>query len=95
MFLGSVEKECENMSSVVGQLSGGQFNKFQPLRVTFKQVCCLLGISRDGLYALMERDSTFPKGIKDGNSRQAPVYFDYQDLIAWWEFKKTLYKMAS
>lgn len=63
-------------------------NKPEKLRIKFKDVCELLDINRDALYKLTRTDQNFPKVIKDGNTKQASCYFDYQDLIAWWENKK-------
>lgn len=57
---------------------------FSPLRLTKNKVCDLLSSSRDKLDSLIKRDSTFPRPIKEGNTRQAPVYFDYQSLMDWW-----------
>ncbi|PVZ90355.1 transcriptional regulator [Serratia sp. S1B] len=54
-----------------------------PIRVQFKTVCELLDISRESLRHKIRTDRTFPKPIKTGNSKQAAVYFDYADLIAW------------
>lgn len=55
----------------------------QPLRVTLNQTCELLSIKRNALANLIKNDSTFPKGYKYGTTRQAAVYFDYADLVAW------------
>ncbi|WP_235985128.1 helix-turn-helix transcriptional regulator [Acinetobacter baretiae] len=57
---------------------------FPPLRLTKNKVCELLSSSRDKLDSLIKRDSTFPRPIKEGNTRQAPVYFDYQSVMGWW-----------
>lgn len=55
----------------------------QPLRITFKDTCALLRVSRSGLDNLIKKDRTFPTPIKLGESRQAPVYFDYKDILEW------------
>ena len=54
-----------------------------PIRVQFKTVCELLDVSRESLRHKIRTDKTFPKPIKEGDSKQAPVYFDYADLVAW------------
>lgn len=54
-----------------------------PIRVQFKTVCELLDVSRESLRHKIRTDKTFPKPIKEGDSKQSPVYFDYADLIAW------------
>lgn len=60
----------------------------QPLRITFNQACEILSISRDNLRNLIIRDKSFPRPIKCGNTRQAPVYFDYIELNNWHEKQK-------
>lgn len=55
----------------------------QPIRVTFNQTCELLSIKRNALRELTLNDPTFPKPYKAGTTRQAPVYFDYAQLIEW------------
>lgn len=55
----------------------------QPIRVTYNQACELLSIKRNALRELTLNDSTFPKPFKAGTTRQAPVYFDYAQLVEW------------
>lgn len=55
----------------------------QPLRVTYNQACELLSIKRNALGELIKKDKSFPAPYKYGTTRQAPVYFDYADLVAW------------
>lgn len=55
----------------------------QPIRITYNQACELLSIKRDALRQLVQKDPAFPKPYKQGSTRQAPVYFDYADLVAW------------
>lgn len=62
----------------------------QPLRITFKQTCEILNISRDNLRNLIIRDQSFPRPIKCGDKIQSPVYFDYNDLTQWHEKQKKL-----
>lgn len=54
-----------------------------PIRVQFKTTCELLDISRESLRQLVRTDDSFPRPIKTGDSKQAPVYFDYAQLIEW------------
>ncbi|WP_160255662.1 helix-turn-helix transcriptional regulator [Acinetobacter indicus] len=54
----------------------------------FNEVCELLSLTRDGLRKLQLKDPTFPKPIKLGDSRQAPVFFDVRELEQWLENKK-------
>ncbi len=60
----------------------------QPIRVTYNQACELLSIKRNAIRELTLNDPDFPKPYKQGNTRQAPVYFDYQDLVEWHNSKK-------
>ena len=55
----------------------------KPLRLRKCDACRLLGVSRNGLHLLQQRDPTFPKEIKDGSTRQAPVYFFTTEIDAW------------
>lgn len=59
----------------------------QALRLTKNQTCDLLAIGTDKLNKLVKDDSTFPRPIKDGNTRQASVYFDRISIEEWW-YKK-------
>lgn len=60
----------------------------QPIRITYNQACELLSIKRNALRELTVKDPSFPKPYKQGTSRQAPLYFDYADLVAWHNNKK-------
>lgn len=55
----------------------------KPIRVQFKTACELLDISRESLRHLVRSDKTFPQAIKTGDTKQAPVYFDYAELVEW------------
>ncbi|VXB71204.1 Transcriptional regulator [Enhydrobacter sp. 8BJ] len=57
--------------------------KLEPIRITQKQACELLSISREAIRQLIQTDPTFPKPYKTGTSRQCAVYFDYQALKKW------------
>lgn len=48
----------------------------------------MLDISRDTLRVLMRRDPEFPSAIKLGNTRQAPVFFSYRELVEWHNKRK-------
>lgn len=54
----------------------------------FNEVCGLLSLTRDGLRKLQLKDPTFPKPIKLGDSKQAPVFFDIKEIEQWLENKK-------
>ena len=55
----------------------------KPIRVQFKTACELLDISRESLRHIVRTDATFPRSIKIGDTKQAPVYFDYAELVNW------------
>lgn len=57
--------------------------KIEPIRVTQKQACELLAISREAIRKLNKTDPTFPKPYKTGSRRQCAVYYDYQSLKQW------------
>lgn len=59
-----------------------------PLRLQFKKTCELLDVSREKLRHLQRTDTTFPKAIKMGESKQSSVFFDYAELMAWHEKQK-------
>lgn len=59
-----------------------------PIRVQFKTACELLDVSRESLRHIVRTDASFPRPIKTGDTKQAPVYFDYADLMEWHKNKK-------
>lgn len=61
----------------------GFFMTITPIRIQFKKTCELLDISRESLRHIVRTDKTFPRPIKTGESKQAPVYFDYAELVEW------------
>lgn len=61
----------------------GFFMTITPIRVQTKTVCNLLDISREALRHKIRTDTSFPKPIKEGTSKQSPVYFDYAELVEW------------
>ena len=46
-------------------------------------LCDLLDLSRSGLDKLRKKDPTFPKPLKDGESRQAAAYYVMAEIEAW------------
>ncbi len=60
----------------------------QQLLKSYNTVALSLDLSREGLRKLVKRDPTFPQPIKLGESRQAAVFFDVQELEQWLENKK-------
>lgn len=68
--------------------SKGDINTMYKLRLTIKDVCHMLSIERDKLNKLVQNDESFPRPIKEGQTRQSAVYFDHGELVEWWEVKK-------
>ena len=66
----------------------GDIKGMQKMRLTINEVCHMLSVQRDKLNKLIKSDPSFPIPIKEGSSRQAPVYFDHTELVEWWENKK-------
>lgn len=60
----------------------------KPIRIQFKTTCELLDVSREALRHIVRTDANFPRPIKTGNTKQAPVYFDYAELLEWHKNKK-------
>lgn len=48
-----------------------------------------LGLNSPEALKTLQKDPTFPKAVKLGNTRQAPVFFDTQELVDWVEDKKS------
>ena len=46
-------------------------------------LCQWLDLSRSGLDKLRKKDPTFPKPIKDGDTRQAAAYYVVAEVDAW------------
>ena len=61
----------------------GFFMTIKPIRVQLKTACELLDVSRESLRHIVRTDASFPRPIKTGESKQASVYFDYAELVAW------------
>lgn len=78
----------ELITGNTGGNTGDMNMMYTKLRLTIKDVCHMLSVERDKLNNLVKSDPSFPKPIKEGQTRQAPVYFDYNELIEWWENKK-------
>lgn len=46
-------------------------------------LCDWLDLSRSGLVKLRKKDPTFPKPIKDGDTRQAAAFYVVAEVDAW------------
>lgn len=47
------------------------------------ELCKMLGLTRSGLDKLKKKDTTFPKPIKFGDTRQAAAYYVVTEVNAW------------
>ncbi|CAM4357107.1 transcriptional regulator [Acinetobacter pragensis] len=70
-------------------------NQVTPLRLSQKTTCQVLDLTAEGLRKLIAKDPTFPKPYKAGQTRQAPVYFDYAELVQWHNNQKQTNTMQS
>ncbi|WP_286790487.1 MULTISPECIES: helix-turn-helix transcriptional regulator [unclassified Pseudomonas] len=50
-------------------------------------LCDWLDLSRSGLDKLRKKDPSFPKPIKDGDSRQAAAYYVVAEVESWLQSK--------
>ena len=50
-------------------------------------LCQWLDVTRSGLAKLRAKDPSFPKPIKDGDSRQAAAYYVVAEVEAWLQSK--------
>lgn len=50
-------------------------------------LCQWLDVTRSGLAKLKAKDPTFPKPIKDGDTRQAAAYYVVSEVDAWLQAK--------
>lgn len=60
----------------------------RPLLVRQPHACRLLGITRSGLERLRKKDPSFPRPIKDGDTRQAACFYVAAEIEEWVERKK-------
>lgn len=59
-----------------------------PIRIQFSTACQLLDVTRESLRHTIRKDPSFPRPLKMGTTKQAPVFFDYQELVDWHNSKK-------
>ena len=60
----------------------------KPIRIQFSTACQLLDVTRESLRHTIRKDPSFPRPLKMGTTKQAPVFFDYQEIIEWHNSKK-------
>lgn len=51
--------------------------------IKIKDVCRILKISRNTLYSLQQKDSSFPKPIKFGDAKQARIFYRESEVKSW------------
>lgn len=49
------------------------------------KLCLWLDITRSGLEKLRKKDLSFPRPLKDGDTRQAAAYYVVAEVEAWLE----------
>jgi len=64
-------------------------NKPAPRKALIRQLalCDWLDLSRSGLDKLRKKDPSFPKPIKDGDTRQAAAFYVVAEVEAWIQSK--------
>ena len=66
-----------------------------PLRIQFSTACQLLDVTRESLRHTIRKDPAFPRPMKMGTSKQAPVFFDYKEIVEWHNSKKVSVEMEA
>lgn len=51
--------------------------------IKIRDVCRILQVSRNTLYNLQHKDSSFPKPIKFGDKKQASVFYRESEIKNW------------
>ena len=51
--------------------------------IKIKDVCRILKISRNTLYNLQQKDSSFPNPIKFGDKKQARIFYRENEIKNW------------
>ncbi|MFW1807137.1 hypothetical protein [Acinetobacter ursingii] len=76
------------------RLGKQSFQHLQKLRLTKNEVCKMLSVARDKLSKMEKDDPTFPRSMKDGDARQSAVYYDYNEIMDWYENWKVINKIS-
>ena len=80
--------QIHQYSSHIKQIYEMNIMQITPIRLIKRDAAKLLGLSVDGLNKLAAKDPLFSKPYKTSDARQAHVYFDYADLLAWHNTQK-------
>ena len=51
--------------------------------IKIKDVCRILNASRNTIYAIQQRDPSFPVAIKFGDKKQARVFYHESEIRDW------------
>ena len=51
--------------------------------IKIRDVCRILQVSRNTLYNLQHKDSSFPKPIKFGDKKQARIFYRENEIKNW------------
>ena len=57
--------------------------------LSYRETCDYFSVTRDGLRKIQLKNPDFPKPIKLGDTKQAPVYYILEEIEQWIELKKT------
>ena len=79
-----IDRDESNLIENTEQTEVLNIVQIKPFLLSYNTVCKLLGIERNALRRLMKKDDRFPKPLKMGLSRQAAVYFDREEIEAWY-----------
>ncbi len=80
-----INKNESELTEKIEQSEVFSIVQIKPFLLSYNTVCKLLGIERNALRNLMKKDDSFPKPLKMGQSRQAAVYFDREEIEAWYQ----------
>lgn len=58
------------------------------LRLKQSSVCNMLDVTPQTIRDLLKTDPQFPRPIKQSEKRQGALYFDYQEIVNWYESQK-------
>lgn len=80
-----INKNESELTEKIEQSEVFSIIQIKPFLLSYNTVCKLLGIERNALRNLMKKDDSFPKPLKMGQSRQAAVYFDREEIEVWYQ----------
>lgn len=55
----------------------------EKMLIKIKDVCRILNASRNTIYAIQQRDPSFPAAIKFGDKKQARVFYRESEIKDW------------